>query len=101
MSVPKRRPPSAHSSSVFSGLRPQRAAKKPITVTAKTSATKMIVPLFMRGLASDDVNDPHERRRDDDPKNLIPVEERKAEEFRRSARVERRHECCHERHDKQ
>src|SRR5262249_55346365 len=82
---PKERPPRPHSSiwARVSGLR-QRAATKPMTVTRmkKKMKTLSAVPLISVVIAHAPIGDPGQESGDRHPCELVPVEERKAEESR-------------------
>src|SRR5215472_2159897 len=86
MSVPKRRPPSPHSDNSLRSPRRQRAATKPSTVTNanKTTNTASAVALGVTALillrffgAIDRVKKQNAQQ---DPEQLVPVEERDAEQ---------------------
>src|SRR5580658_3493740 len=84
MIVPKLRPPSAHSSMFASEpAGRQRAAAKPSTVTASTRTMRMIELAGIRlSSAHDGDVDREQDARTDRPRQLIPIEERHAEERR-------------------
>src|SRR5947209_12392766 len=90
--VPKRLPPSAHSSNDLRFACPQRAAKKPSTATPNTNTRKIIDPLVTSASSRGGVDDPNDQRRKHDPKNLIPIEKREPEEGRCRACIQRRNE---------
>src|SRR5689334_2868716 len=98
MIVPKRRPPSPHSCSSSRSPRFQREATKPSTVTSakkkrKTaSAVQLTPPSLIARVPRLHVDDPGQQRADRDPEELVPVEEREAEEARLRLGVERRPE---------
>src|ERR1051326_348099 len=93
MSVPNRRPPRPHSSSKSRSPRRQRLAMNPSQVTKPNSSTKTIsatqftsrtispsLPMERRCSAplGHEIDQARERRSDQHPQQLVPVEERNA-----------------------
>src|ERR1700748_2376026 len=89
--VPKRRPPRPHSCSMVRSPLRQCAATNPSTVTRTNRRTKTMsaVQLIMRPPPSvfEPVDDADDHRAQDDPQELVPVEERKAAQGRLHAVV--------------
>src|SRR6185312_128408 len=100
-SVPKLRPPSAHSSSESSFDPPHREARNPMTVTARTSSTRMIVPLDIVGVSRGDHDDAQQQRRNQYPRKLVPIVEGQPKELRIDSVVELRQQRPDEREEQQ
>src|SRR3954451_7175958 len=83
---PNLRPPRPHSFSLARSPRRQRDARKPIAVTAPKSRMKMVratpsTECFTARSPDLAEDDPGEQRRDRHPRELVPVEEREAEQL--------------------
>src|ERR1700730_16040212 len=91
MMVPNRRPPSPHSGKRVRSPAFHRAATKPRTVTSRKKKAKMMVAVqsIIWGSTGLQVDDENQDRRDRDPKELIPIEERESEQGRFTRVVER------------
>src|SRR5579872_626466 len=103
--VPNRRPPSPHSCSMVRSPLRQCAAKKPMQVTKPNRAIKTIraVMFIVRSPGSmfEPVHDADDHRAQDDPGELIPVEEWYAVHAGFHAVVEWHPQHCDERYQQQ
>src|SRR5580692_8241428 len=99
--VPKRRPPSAHSSRFARFACPQRAATKPMSVTPNTNAIKTSAALDVVVPSREVEDHAQQRRRDKHPRELIPVKERQAEEAWLGAVIDPGQQRPYERQDQQ